>query len=163
MSLTKRLGKRTIYGLALVIGHNFKDKPSLFRESIVNFSGRTSASIAFSPASKVGFIQFDLSSKKMITAGAVGYNCHPDHIDCFKDSRITEANLLRVLPGRELQFKKLNNPKPITATNPDFANSASGEIMESVLTTFTSKPFAGDSVDFVAATSTAETTVVFST
>jgi hypothetical protein len=67
------------------------------------------------------------------------------------------------LPCRKLQFKELNNPKPIAVTDPDFVNPASGKIMESIFTAFTSKLFSGDSVDFVAVTSTAETTVVFPT
>ena len=128
-----------------------------------HFSGSASTSIAFSSAPKIGFIQFDFSSKQMIAAGVAGHYSHPDHIDCFEDSRITEANLLVDFPGREFQFKELNNPKPVSATNPDFVHPASGEIMESIFTTFTSKPFASDSVNFVTATSTAETTVVFPT
>ena len=128
-----------------------------------NFSGRFSPSIAFSPASEVSFIQFDLSSKQVIALSVIGCNTHPDRIDCFEDSRIIEATLLVDLPGRELQFKELNNPKPISATNPKVVNPASGEIMEIVFTQFTSKPFAADSVDLVAATFTAETTVVFPT
>jgi hypothetical protein len=67
------------------------------------------------------------------------------------------------LPGRQLQFKELNDPKPISATNPNLVNPASGEIMEAILTASTSKLFTGDSVYGIAATSNAETTVVFPT
>jgi hypothetical protein len=84
-------------------------------------------------------------------------------MDCFENSRITEADLLADPPGRELQFKELNNPKPVSTTNPDLVNPSPGEIMEGIFTAFTSKPFTGDSVDFIAVTSNAETTVVFPT
>lgn len=128
-----------------------------------HFPGSASASVAFSSPPEVCFIQFDFSGKQMIAVGVVGYNSHPYRIDCFQDSRVAEVNLLADLPGRELQFKELNNPKPISATNPDFINPSSGEIMKGVFTPFTPKPFACDSVDFVASTSPAETTVVFPT
>ena len=128
-----------------------------------DFPGSPSTSITFSAASKVGFIQFDLTSKQIMTVGVVGYDSHPKDSDCFKDSRITETNLLTDLPCRQLQFKQLNDPKPISATNPDLVNPSSGEIMEGILTASTSKLFTGDSVYGVAATSTAETTVIFPT
>ena len=128
-----------------------------------NFPGCPSTSITFSPASEVSLIQFDLTSKQIMTLGVVGYNSYPKDIDCFKDSRITKINLLGDFPGREFQFKELDNPKPISATNPMLVNPASGEIMECVFTPFTSEPFTDDPVDFIAPTSTAETTVVFPT
>jgi len=128
-----------------------------------HFPGSASASVTFSSTPEVCLIQFDLSCKQMIAVGVVSCNSHPYYVDCFKDSRIAEVNLLADLPGRELQFKELNNPKPISAANPDFINPSSGEIMKGVFTPFTSQPFACNSVDFVATTSPAETTVVFPT
>ena len=128
-----------------------------------DFPGCPSAPITFSSASEVGFIQFNLTGKQVINVGIVGYDSHPQDIDCFKDSRIAEANLLGDLPGRELQFKELNDPKPISTTNPEPVNPASGEIMEGVFTPFASELFTADPVDLIAVTSTAETTVLFPT
>ncbi len=126
-----------------------------------DFPCHPSTSIAISSAPEVGFIQLYLTSKQVITVCVVGDDSHPKDIEYFKDSRIAEADLLGDLPGREPQFKELNNPMPISASIPELINPASGEIMESVFKTFTSELFTVDPVDFIAPASTAETMVVF--
>ena len=147
------------------IGNNLNPNNAVPLKDTENrdFPGCPSAPIAFSSTSEVSLIQFDFTGKQIITVGVVGYDSHPKDIDCFKDSGIAQANLLGDLPGGKLQFKELDNPKPISAANPKLVNPASGKIMEGVFTPFTSKPFTDDPVDFIAVTSTAETTVLFPT
>ena len=84
-----------------------------------------------------------------------------DDIDGIKTRGIIETNLLENLPGREFQFKELNDLKPVSATDSEVVNPAPSEIIECVFTTPTSKPFAEDPLDFAAMTYTAERGVFF--
>jgi hypothetical protein len=71
--------------------------------------------------------------------------------------------LLGDLPGREFQLKELDDPQPMLIGDAKLIDPAARKIMECVFATFTPEPFAGDPVDLVTLTSTAETTVVFPT
>jgi hypothetical protein len=128
-----------------------------------HFIGSPSASFSFSSATEVGFIQFDLSAEQIPTLNTMGQDGHSNRIDCFKDRWIAQSNLLRDLSCRQLQLIELNDPQPLSTTDSQPANPPSSKIMKGIFASLTSESFSGNSVDFVAVTSTAETTVLFPT
>jgi len=93
----------------------------------------------------------------------MGHDGHSYRIDCFEDRWIAQSNLLGDLPCRQLQLKELNNPQPLARTDVYPVDPPAGKIMKGEFAAFTSESFSGNSVDFEAATSTAETTVLFPT
>ena len=70
---------------------------------------------------------------------------------------------MRDLPGRQFPFKDLEDSQRLLESDSQALDPPAGEVVKCIFTTLTSKPFAGNSLDSVASTSTAETTVVFLT
>jgi len=71
--------------------------------------------------------------------------------------------LLSDPPGRELYFKELDYPQPLCTGDVDSIDPATCEVVELVTTMLAAVAFISEFVDVAAATSTAETTVVFPT
>lgn len=127
-----------------------------------DFPGCPSASLPFASSSKVGFIQFNLSFKKssfLIT----GQNGHPKNRDCSENGGITDPNLLGDLSRRELDFKKLDKPKPFLAGDTKQVNPSIREIMEGVFAPFTPVSFACNSIVFSTPTTCTKNEPIFPT
>lgn len=128
-----------------------------------DFVKGTSASFAFPLSPKVALIQLDLPFEEVLIIAIMGQDGHSDDIDRLEHGGVAEINLLGNLPGRELQFKELDDPEPLFATYPEPVNPSSTKIMKGIATAFTPIPFPCNPVDIIASTSYAETTVVFPT
>lgn len=128
-----------------------------------DFVERASSSLTFSPSPKVGLIQLNLSTEKFIPVLTVQQDSHPNGMDGFENGGVAETDLLGNLSGRQLQLKELKDPQPGSIRDAQLIDPASGEIMEGVFTTLAAKLFPFDTIDFIARTPTAETTVVFPT
>jgi hypothetical protein len=123
----------------------------------------SSASFSLSSSTEIRFIHLNLSTEQRCTLRGTGHDRFPDHRDRLEDRWITEAHLGSDLACRQLKLEELYDPQPVPAGYLNGIDPASTKVMEGVSTTFTAKPSATNSIDLVASTSTAETTVVFPT
>lgn len=75
---------------------------------------KSSSTLNFFPStSKIGFIGLNLSSQKPLSISAMSGNSLPQNVKGSKDCRVRKTQLLGSPSGRYLQFKELNQPKPI--------------------------------------------------
>jgi len=81
----------------------------------------------------------------------------------LKNCWITEFNLLSNLLGRDLEFKQFQNPKPLLIRDSQLINPSSSKIGKGISASATPVSFPAQSVNFIAPTPYAETTVVFPT
>jgi len=91
-----------------------------------DLAGRSPAPGSFSSASEIGFIHLNLSLEKVFIR-TVGRDTLPDNIKRLQDRRVGKTQLLGCLPGRDFQFKELNQPEPFSGGNKYFTEPASGE------------------------------------
>jgi hypothetical protein len=128
-----------------------------------HFIGGSTASWALSTASEVALVHLDFTTEKLRAIRDMCQDSHTDRVHCFQNSGIAQRQLLCDPPGRELYFKELDDPQPLCAGDVDSIDPATREVMELVATMPATVSFICDFVDVAAATSTAETTVVFPT
>ena len=141
----------------------FNDPVSFQDAEYRDFVGRTTPSLTLSPATEVGLIELNFTLEKIPGITPARDDRQPDHVRCFEHRGITQTRLLRDLPRRQFQFKEFEDPQPVLERNPQAVDPPTGEVMKRIFTALASEPFADDSVDGIASTSTAETTVVFPT
>jgi len=128
-----------------------------------DFVGCSTPSLALPSATEIGLIEFHLPLEKIAGASIDSYNGHSDHVYGLQNRGIIQSRLRGDLPGRQLQFKELDDPQPVLEGDSQAVDPAAGEVVECVWTPFTSESFTGDSVDGTAPASYAETAVVFPT
>lgn len=116
----------------------------------------TSSTLPFAPHSKTCLIHFDFALEKLIRFRTISHDRCPDHIDGRQSCRITDPQLLSDLPGRNLQFKKLKDPKPDLVRNFNLINPAVREVVKGIAAALAAVFFASNPVDFIAATSCAK-------
>jgi hypothetical protein len=121
------------------------------------------ASFALSSSTEIRLVHLHLSTEQGYPLRGVGNDRLPDHRNRFEDRWITEPHLDSDLACRQLKLKEFYDPQPVPTGYLNSIEPASREVMECVSTTFTTKPSATDSIDLMASTSSAETTVVFPT
>ncbi len=121
------------------------------------------APLPLSSSTEICFVHLNLSTEQRCPIRGIGNDRFPDHRDRFEDRWITEANLGSDLACRQLKLKEFYDPQPVPRGYFNGIDPASTKVMECVSTTFTAKPSANNSIDLVASTSTAKTTVVFPT
>ena len=63
----------------------------------------------------------------------------------------------------KFQFKGLDNPEPLFTGDPELIYPSTGEVVEGMSASLASESLSGNSLDFIAVTSYAETTVNFPT
>jgi hypothetical protein len=142
---------------------NFYSAISVQNAKDRDFVGCATAPLAFPSATEIGLIEFNLPLEKVASAGVSRYNGHPDDVYGLQNRRITQSCLLGNLPGRQLQFKELDNPKPVLTGDSQAVDPPAGEVVKGISTAFTSESFTDDLVDVIAPASYAETMVVFPT
>jgi small subunit ribosomal protein S9 len=101
--------------------------------------------------------------KKLIISPISSNNSHSYKMNSLKNCGMTKFNLLSDLPGRDLKFKELKDPKPLLIRDPESLNPSSSKISKGVSTSATPISFTTQAVNFIAPTSYAGTTVVFPT
>jgi hypothetical protein len=121
------------------------------------------ASFALSSSPEIRLVHLNFSTEQRCPIRGSGHDRFPDHRDRLEDRWITEAHLDSDLTGRLLKRKEFYDPQPVPGGYLNGIDPASTKVMECISTPFTAKPSATDSIDLVASTSTAETTVVFPT
>jgi hypothetical protein len=128
-----------------------------------NFVPCSSSSWTFPLSSKIRLINLDFSFKKIFNPFICSNNGHSYQIYSLQHRGITQFNLLSNPPGRDLKFKKLQNPEPLLIRNPQFVNPSSSKVCKGIFAFTTPVSFSTQSVDFIAPTSFAETAVSFPT
>lgn len=128
-----------------------------------DFPGRSSSSFTLTTTAEIAFIHFDLSSQKRITHPALvsKKNRQADDMAPLENGRIAEPDLLRYFPRRYFEFEEFDNPKPFLERNMEPVDPSIREVVKGVATPFTSIPFALNSVDPIAPTSTAKNMAFF--
>jgi hypothetical protein len=121
------------------------------------------ASFPLSSPPEIRLVHLHLSTEQRCPLRGIGNDRFSDDRDRFEDRWITEAHLGSDLACRQLKLKEFYDPEPVPGGYLNGIDPASTKVMECVSTTFTAKPSATNSIDLVASTSTAETTVVFPT
>ena len=128
-----------------------------------HFIGCSTASWALSTASEVALVHLDFTTEKLRAIRGMCQDSRTDRVHCFQNSGVTQPQLFSDPPGRELYFKELDDPQPLCTGNVDGIDPTTCEVVKFVATTPTTVAFISNFVDVAAATSTAETTVVFPT
>jgi hypothetical protein len=123
----------------------------------------SSAPFALSSPPETGFVHLNFSTEQRCPLRGSGNDSFPDYRDRLKDRWITETNLGSDLACRQLKLKELYDPQPVPTGYLNGIEPASRKVMECVSTALTTKPSTTDSIDLMASTSIAETTVVFPT
>ncbi len=116
-----------------------------------HFSGCPAATLPFAPTTKIAFVQLDLTSGKHIGILS-GDDSESDDCDRLQDRRITQPHLLSDLPGRNFEFKELNDPQPLLERDVQLIDPSIREVVEGVFTSFASVSSADDPIDFSAST-----------
>ena len=128
-----------------------------------HFIGGPTASWALSTASEVALVHLDFTTEKLRAVRGMCQDSRTNRVHCFQNSGVTQSQLFSNPPGREFYFKELDDPQPLCTGDVDGIDPATCEVVKSVPTTSTAVAFISNFVDVAAATSTAETTVVFPT
>jgi hypothetical protein len=121
------------------------------------------ASFPLSSPTEIRLVHLHLSTEQRCPIRGSGHDRFPDHRDRFEDRWITEVHLDSDLACRQLKLKEFYDPQPVPTGYLNSIDPASCKVMECVSTALTTKPSATDSIDLMASTSAAETTVVFPT
>lgn len=125
------------------------------------FSSPSPGTFPFS--SKVRFINLDFSLQKVISSFTSRNNSHSYKMNSLKHCRITKFNLLCDPPGRDFKFKQFQDPEPPPIRDSQTINPSFRKVSKGVSAFATTISFTSQSVNFIALTSYAETTVVFPT
>lgn len=163
-SATDRFDSHAKQGLSRNVWNDFDlDRPiSLQNAENRHFSGCPTAALPLAPTTKIAFVQFDLTSEEQVGI-LTGGDRDSDDRDCLQDRRITQAHLLCNLPGRDFEFKELNDPQPLLERDAQLIDPSIREVVESVFTSFTAISFADDSIDFSASTARTKNRAIFPT
>lgn len=146
-----------------VLNNFYADGPvALVKAENRHFAGSAPATFAFASSAEVALIKLDLSFEKIIQA-LISQDRQTDQRYRLQNSRITQPNLLSNFPGRKLNFKELDDPKPLLVRNPKLIKPSSGKIMKGVSTLLAPVSFAGNSIHFSASTACTKNRPVFPT
>lgn len=127
-----------------------------------HFPGCPAATLPFAPTTKIAFVQLDLASEEQVGILS-GDDSESDDGDRLQDRRITQSHLQSDLPGRNLEFKELNDPQPLLERDVQLIDPSIREVVEGVFTSFASVSFADDPIYFSASTACTENRPIFPT
>lgn len=127
-----------------------------------HFSGCPAASLPFAPSTKITFVQLDFASKEQVCILA-GYDSESDYRDRFENRRIAQTDLLGDLPGRNFEFKELNDPQPLLERDVQLIDPSIREVVEGIFTSFASVSSADDPIYFSASTACTKNKAIFPT
>lgn len=98
-----------------------------------NFAGGTAPSPAFAASAEVRLIRFDFTAQEL----RLLFSEHraPDNRVNSQHSRIADTELRGRLPGSDLQFEELDQPKPFHWGNPRLSEPCAGQLTKGVATT----------------------------
>jgi hypothetical protein len=163
-STTDRFDGHAEQGLCRNVFDDFDlDRPvALQNAENRNFSGCPATTLPFAPTTKIAFVQLNFTTEKQVGI-LTGDDSESDDRDCLQDRRITQAYLLGNLPGRNFEFKELNDPQPLLKRDVQLIDPAIREVVEGVFTSFASVSSADDPIDFSASTACTKNRPIFPT
>jgi hypothetical protein len=123
----------------------------------------TWAIATFGMATEISLIGLHLASQEVFHIRTLSHHRLPDDMYGLQRRGIAQTYLLGDLMGTQLQLEQLQDPQPALAGYPELVDPSSREVPKGVSTSLAAIPSASKDVDFVAATSDAETAVVFPT
>jgi len=127
-----------------------------------NFICCSSSSFASFPTAKVGLICLNLSFKQapvlIITQDGFPYD-----VVAIEYRWIAQLDFPRCPTGRYLQFKELDQVKPVPFRDPESPDPSTSKVRKGISTPFTSIPFILKMIESIPSTPYAETMVVFPT
>lgn len=126
-----------------------------------DFPTRSSSTSAFASSPKVGLVQFHFPTEEHSTAGSVGHNCQTENRDRLVSGGVRDSQLGSELTGRDLQFKKLEQPEPLAGRQVSGIDPAAAEIVEGVGAVGAATAPVRQVIEFTAPTTRAETLLVF--
>lgn len=126
-----------------------------------NLACRTPATLTFSTAAEIRFIQFDLASCPEIAF--CGYHGVPDKMTHPQDCWVAQTDLSGHLVCGDVEFKEFNYPQQLFQRYPTLSNPPIREVMKGVSATFATEFSAFQTVDFITLTGTAENMAIFPT
>jgi hypothetical protein len=124
-----------------------------------NLSSSPSTAVAFTTATEVGFIQFDLARSPEIA-----FSSHQSlsyEIADTQNGRITQPDLGGNFMGRNVEFKELDDPQQLFQGNAAQSDPSIREVMKGISTPLTTVFFAFQTIDSVTVTTTAENMAIF--
>jgi len=142
---------------------HFDDSITLQDAENRDFPGCPSTTFALTPSAEVALVHLDNSAEKVGGIRGCGNDGGTYHVDRLEDRRVTESCLPRYLSGRKLQLKEFDDPEPLLIRDAEPVNPPAAKVVEGVCASFTSEPFADDSIDFTASAPCAKTMAVFPT
>jgi hypothetical protein len=122
-------------------GTDLDDAPSLQDAEDGNFAGGSTASVAFSSSSEVGFIQFYLPTQENIGVGGMTQDGHPDRVHGPVNGPVRQLHLLGHLSDGDFQFKELEDRQPLNTGQTTMIDPTARKIMERIFTAGASVPF----------------------
>ena len=163
-SATDRFDGHAEQGLRRNVSDDFNlDRPvALQNAENRHFPGCPAATFPLAPTTEIAFVQLDLTSEKHIGILS-GDDSKSDYRDRLQNCRITQSHLLSDLPGRDLEFKELNDPQPLLERDVQLIDPSIREVVEGVFTSFTSVSSADDPIYFSASTACTENRPIFPT
>ena len=127
-----------------------------------HFPGCPAATLPFAPTTKIAFVQLDLTTEEHVRILS-GDDGESDDRDRLQDRRITQSHLLSDLPGRNLEFKELNDPQPLLERDVQLIDPSIRKVVEGVFTSFASVSSADDPIYFSASTACTKNRPIFPT
>ena len=161
---TDRFDRHAEQGLSCNVFDDFDlDRPvSLQNAENRHFSGCPTAALPLATTTKIALVQFNLTPEEQVGI-LTGDDRESDYSDRLQDRRITQAHLLCNLPGRNFEFKELNDPQPLLERDVQLIDPSIREVVERVFTSFTSVSSADDPIDFSASTACTKNRPIFPT
>jgi hypothetical protein len=124
-----------------------------------NLTCRSPATLTFSTAAEIGFIEFDLAGGPEIAFSS--QQGLPDKMTPPQDRRIAQANLCGHLVRGDIEFKELDDPQQLFQRYPALSNPSIREVMKGASAAFTAEFSAFQTIDFIAVTNAAENMAIF--
>lgn len=124
-----------------------------------NLACRSPATLTFSTAAEIGFIEFDLAG-----GPEIAFSCQQgvsDQMTHPQDRRIAQTDLRGHLVRGDIEFKELYDPQQLFQRYPALSNPPVREVMKGVSAAFTAEFLAFQAIDFIALTGAAENMAIF--
>lgn len=125
----------------------------------LNLACRTPATLAFSAAAEIGFIEFNFAGGPEIAFS--GQQGLPDKMTHPQDRRIAQTDLRSHPVCRNIEFKELYDPQQFFQRYPALPDPSIREVMKGISAAFTAESSAFQTIDSVPVTSAAENMAIF--
>jgi hypothetical protein len=144
------------------IGEDFYLNQTLPLQNAENrdFMTGTPSAFTFTFASKVSLVHLYFTFDQ-ITVPLVCRYAPSDQVHRLEYRRITYSNLFGNLSGGKLQFEQFDDPEPVYGTDTQLTQPTTSPFRKRIATSLTAITTVCQSIDFIAPTPYAETTVVF--